>query len=96
MKPTPAVVDGYRVPQYSAADLAALDPQEITDARHAGALDHMLGAAPRRVADRLRDGDQLTRADLAGMTAAEINTARAEGRLDDLLGIQQTNNRRPA
>jgi len=85
-KPQPRPTPGYTAPQYEVGDLAAMSPEAIVEARLAGQLDAVLGVPPRDVADRLRDGAQLTRADLAGMSPDEINEARAAGALDDLLG----------
>ena len=84
--PEPQAVPGYRAPQYAAADLVLLTPDEIVAAKAAGQLDRVIGVPPREVADRLASGAQLTRADLAGMSPDEVVAAKAAGRLDDLLG----------
>lgn len=91
-QPVPVVIPGYMQPQYETGDLAAMRPEAIVEAKIAGQLDRILGVPPRPVADRLRDGDQLTRDDLKTMTHDEINDARAAGRLDALLGTTTPTN----
>lgn len=77
----------YPVEQATQAELDAMSPQQVLDARAEGRLDALLGVPPRPNSRRFAHPTaQLGADDLAGMTPAEIVAAKNAGLFDQLLG----------